>query len=192
MEDELQKARLISERMLKAHNERDFDLDWHKERADQLSERWQNIHSQIDSRLVQTTSFSVSLLATSIHPTDADCLMLRLRDLDGIGKSLQNYRDSYCSLDEWVRETEAEQLKAQENKPEDSKLLAALLNKQKVGCNFRSPILTKSVNMNAQSIYLFPQVLVAEIEQKQSQIDACQKHSEQYSAAIKVKRAVSL
>lgn len=79
--------------------------------------------------------------------------MLRLRDLDGIGKSLQNYRDSYCSLDEWVRETEAEQLKAQENKPEDSKSLAALLNKQKVGCNFRSPILKKSVNMNAQSIY---------------------------------------
>ncbi|XP_029690730.1 dystonin isoform X9 [Takifugu rubripes] len=132
MEDELQKARLISERMFKTHNERDFDLDWHKERADQLSERWQNIHSQIDSRL---------------------------RDLDGIGKSLQNYRDSYCSLDEWVRETEAEQLKAQENKPEDSKSLAVLLNKQKV--------------------------LVAEIEQKQSQIEACQKHSEQYSAAIK-------
>lgn len=58
--------------------------------------------------------------------------MLRLRDLDGIGKSLQNYRDSYSGLDEWVRETEAEQLKAQENKPEDSKLLAGLLNKQKV------------------------------------------------------------
>uniref|UniRef100_A0A669BFU3 Dystonin n=1 Tax=Oreochromis niloticus TaxID=8128 RepID=A0A669BFU3_ORENI len=50
MEDELQKARLISDRMFKAHNERDFDLDWHKEKADQLSERWQNIHSQIDSR----------------------------------------------------------------------------------------------------------------------------------------------
>lgn len=56
----------------------------------------------------------------------------RLRDLDGISKSLQHYRDSYSSLDEWVRETEAEQLKAQENKPEDSKALAELLNKQKV------------------------------------------------------------
>ena len=51
MEDELQKARVIGDRMFKAHNERDFDLDWHKEKADQLSERWQNIHSQIDSRL---------------------------------------------------------------------------------------------------------------------------------------------
>ncbi|XP_078016694.1 dystonin isoform X10 [Epinephelus lanceolatus] len=132
MEDELQKARVISDRMFKAHNERDFDLDWHKEKADQLSERWQNIHSQIDSRL---------------------------RELDGISKSLKHYRDSYSSLDEWVRDMEAEQLKAQENKPEDSKALAELLNKQKV--------------------------LVAEIDQKQNRIDECQKHSEQYSSAIK-------
>uniref|UniRef100_A0A3B4W9K1 Dystonin n=1 Tax=Seriola lalandi dorsalis TaxID=1841481 RepID=A0A3B4W9K1_SERLL len=132
MEDELQKARVISDRMFKAHNERDFDLDWHKEKADQLSERWQNIHSQIDSRL---------------------------RDLDGINKSLKHYRDSYSSLDEWVTEMEEAQRKAQENKPEDSKALAELLNKQKV--------------------------LVAEIEQKQSRMDECQKYSEQYSSAIK-------
>ncbi len=59
MEDELQKARVISDRMFKAHNERDFDLDWHKEKADQLSERWQNIHSQIDSRLVLITSYGI-------------------------------------------------------------------------------------------------------------------------------------
>ncbi|XP_068580005.1 dystonin isoform X1 [Cebidichthys violaceus] len=132
MEDELQRARVISDRMFKAHNERDFDLDWHKEKADQLSERWQNIHSQIDSRL---------------------------RDLDGISKSLKHYRESYSSLDEWVREMEAAQVKAQENKPEDSKALAELLNKQKV--------------------------LVAEIEQKQNTIEECQKYSEQYSSAIK-------
>lgn len=62
MEDELQKARTISDCMFKAHNERDFDLDWHKERADQLSERWQNIQSQIDSRLVLITSFAFSLV----------------------------------------------------------------------------------------------------------------------------------
>lgn len=50
LEDALQRARLISERMFKVHNERDFDLDWHKEKADQLNERWQNIHSQTDNR----------------------------------------------------------------------------------------------------------------------------------------------
>lgn len=62
--------------------------------------------------------------------------IFRLRDLDGIGKSLKHYRDSHSSLDEWVREMEAEQLNAQENKPEDSKALAELLNKQKVGQQF--------------------------------------------------------
>ncbi|XP_055358250.1 dystonin isoform X26 [Betta splendens] len=132
MEDELQKARVISDRMFKAHNERDFDLDWHKEKADQLSERWQSIHSQIDGRL---------------------------RDLDGISKSLKHYRDSYATLDEWVREMEAAQLQAQENKPEDSKALAELLNKQKV--------------------------LIAETEQKQNRIEECQKYSEHYSSAVK-------
>lgn len=58
--------------------------------------------------------------------------IFRLRDLDGISKCLKHYRDSYSTLDEWVRELEAAQLKAQENKPEDSKALAELLNKQKV------------------------------------------------------------
>ncbi|XP_056148223.1 dystonin [Lampris incognitus] len=132
MQDELQKARAISDRMFKAHNERDFDLEWHKEKADQLSERWLNVHSQIDSRL---------------------------RDLEGISKSLKYYKDSYNTLNDWVTDMEATQLKAQENKPEDSKALSELLNKQKV--------------------------LAAEIEQKQSRVDECQKYSEQYSSAVK-------
>ncbi|KAJ8250312.1 hypothetical protein COCON_G00222340 [Conger conger] len=132
LEDELQKARGISDRMFKTHNERDFDLDWHKEKADQLSERWHSVHSQIDSRL---------------------------RDLEGIGKTLKYYRDAYGSLDEWIREMEANQRSMQENQPEDSKALAELLNQQKV--------------------------LVSEIEQKQSRIEECQKYSEQYSAAVK-------
>ncbi|XP_069036167.1 dystonin isoform X12 [Lepisosteus oculatus] len=132
LEDELQKARSVSDRMFKTHNERDFDLDWHKEKADQLAERWQNIHSQIESRL---------------------------RDLEGISKSLKYYRDTYSGLDRWIKEMEATQLKMQENQPEDSKSLAELLNQQKV--------------------------LVSEIELKQSTIDECQKYAEHYSAAVK-------
>ncbi|KAJ8013741.1 hypothetical protein DPEC_G00032940 [Dallia pectoralis] len=132
LQDGLQKARGISERMFKAHNERDFDLDWHKEKADQLGERWNNVHSQIENRL---------------------------RDLEGISKSLKYFRESYISLDEWVREMEVAQLKTQENQPEDSKALAELLNQQKV--------------------------LVAEIEQKHGRIDECQKYSEQYSSGAK-------
>ncbi|XP_031691313.1 dystonin isoform X2 [Oncorhynchus kisutch] len=132
LEDGLQKARGISDHMFKAHNERDFDLDWHKEKADQLGERWHDVHTQIDSRL---------------------------RDLEGISKSLKYYKDSYSSLYDWVREMEAAQLKTQENQPEDSKALAELLNQQKV--------------------------LVAEMEHKQSRIDECQKYSEQYSSGAK-------
>lgn len=68
MDDELKTARAISERMFKVHNERDFDLDWHKERADQLSERWHNIHFQIDSRSVpcRRISHNISLRKTLI------------------------------------------------------------------------------------------------------------------------------
>uniref|UniRef100_A0A8C2LGK4 Dystonin n=1 Tax=Cricetulus griseus TaxID=10029 RepID=A0A8C2LGK4_CRIGR len=132
LEDELQKAKAISDEMFKTHKERDLDFDWHKEKADQLVERWQNVHVQIDNRL---------------------------RDLEGIGKSLKYYRDSYHPLDDWIQQIETTQRKIQENQPENSKALALQLNQQKM--------------------------LVSEIEVKQSKIDECQKYSEQYSAAVK-------
>lgn len=59
-------------------------------------------------------------------------MAFRLRDLEGISKSLKYYKDTYNSLDEWSKEMEAKQLKAQENQPEDSKALAEFLNQQKV------------------------------------------------------------
>ncbi|XP_052601170.1 dystonin isoform X16 [Peromyscus californicus insignis] len=132
LEDELQKAKAISDEMFKAHKERDLDFDWHKEKADQLVERWQNVHVQIDNRL---------------------------RDLEGIGKSLKCYRDSYHPLDDWIQQIETTQRKMQENQPENSKALALQLNQQKM--------------------------LVSEIEVKQSKMDECQKYSEQYSAVVK-------
>ncbi|XP_076771233.1 dystonin isoform X16 [Arvicanthis niloticus] len=132
LEDELQKAKAISDEMFKTHKERDLDFDWHKEKADQLVERWQSVHVQIDNRL---------------------------RDLDGIGKSLKHYRDSYHPLDDWIQQIETTQRKIQENQPENSKALALQLNQQKM--------------------------LVSEIEVKQSKMDECQKYSEQYSAAVK-------
>lgn len=52
LEDELQRAKTISDEMFKTYKERDLDLDWHKEKADQLVERWQNVHIQIDNRSV--------------------------------------------------------------------------------------------------------------------------------------------
>ncbi|XP_032299400.1 dystonin isoform X23 [Coturnix japonica] len=132
LEDELQKAKMISDQMFKMHKERDLDFDWHKEKVDQLAERWQNIHSQIENRL---------------------------RDLEGINKSLKYYKDTYNSLDTWIQQVEDTQRKMQEICPENSKALAKQLNQQKV--------------------------LVSEIEMKQSKIDECQKYAEQYSAAVK-------
>ncbi|KAL4681004.1 hypothetical protein H8957_007066 [Semnopithecus entellus] len=132
LEDELQKAKAISDEMFKTYKERDLDFDWHKEKADQLVERWQNVHVQIDNRL---------------------------RDLEGIGKSLKYYRDTYHPLDDWIQQVEITQRKIQENQPENSKTLATQLNQQKM--------------------------LVTEIEMKQSKMDECQKYAEQYSATVK-------
>ncbi|XP_072856398.2 dystonin isoform X8 [Pogona vitticeps] len=132
LEDELQKAKAISDQMFKTHKERDLDFDWHKEKADQLTERWQNVHSQIENRL---------------------------RDLEGINKSLKYYRDTYGALDNWIKQVEETQQKFQENPPQNSKALAKQLSQQKM--------------------------LVSEIEMKQNKLDECQKHAEQYSAAVK-------
>ncbi|XP_061253769.1 dystonin isoform X4 [Bos javanicus] len=132
LEDELQRAKTISDEMFKTYKERDLDFDWHKEKADQLVERWQNVHVQIDNRL---------------------------RDLEGIGKSLKYYRDMYHLLDDWIQQVETTQRKIQENQPENSKALATQLNQQKM--------------------------LVSEIEMKQSKMDECQKYAEQYSTAVK-------
>ncbi|KAM7137063.1 dystonin isoform 12-T12 [Molossus nigricans] len=132
LEDELQKAKAISDEMFKTHKERDLDFDWHKEKADQLFERWQNVHVQIDNRL---------------------------RDLEGIGKSLKYYRDTYHPLDDWVQQVELTQRKIQENQLANSKTLATQLNQQKM--------------------------LVSEIEMKQSKMDECQKYAEQYSTTVK-------
>lgn len=105
LEDELQKAKAISDEMFKTYKEQDLDFDWHKEKADQLVERWQNVHVQIDNRL---------------------------RDLEGIGKSLKYYRDTYHSLDDWIQQVETTQTKIRENQPENSKTLVTKLNQQKV------------------------------------------------------------
>uniref|UniRef100_K7E7E7 SH3 domain-containing protein n=1 Tax=Ornithorhynchus anatinus TaxID=9258 RepID=K7E7E7_ORNAN len=105
LEDELQKAKTISDQMFKTHKERDLDFDWHKEKADQLAERWQNVHAQIENRL---------------------------RDLESIGKSLKYYRDTYHPLDDWILHVEDTQRKIQENQPDNSKTLATQLNKQKM------------------------------------------------------------
>ncbi|XP_067999068.1 dystonin isoform X2 [Melanerpes formicivorus] len=105
LEDELQKAKMISDQMFKTHKERDLDFDWHKEKVDQLAERWQNILSQMENRL---------------------------HDLEGINKSLKYYKDTYNSLDIWIQQVEDTQRKIQEIHPENIKELAKQLNQHKM------------------------------------------------------------
>lgn len=63
---------------------------------------------------------------------DYSVMFCRLRDLEGIGKSLKYYRDTYHPLDDWIQQVEITQRKIQENQPENSKTLATQLNQQKV------------------------------------------------------------
>lgn len=56
----------------------------------------------------------------------------RLRDLEGVGKSLKYYKDTYHPLDDWIQQVETTQRKIQENQPDSSKILATQLNQQKV------------------------------------------------------------
>uniref|UniRef100_A0A8C8RXR8 Dystonin n=1 Tax=Pelusios castaneus TaxID=367368 RepID=A0A8C8RXR8_9SAUR len=125
LEDELQKAKAISDQMFKTHKERDLDFDWHKEKADQLAERWQNVHSQIENRL---------------------------RDLEGINKSLKYYKDTYHTLDTWIQQVEDTQRKIQENQPENSKALAKQLNQQKrVLITFPTPLFLQDYELQTMT-----------------------------------------
>lgn len=82
--------------------------------------------------------FCLSLLHYTYHPSNGHywkltiLLFFRLRDLEGIGKSLKYYRDTYHPLDDWIQQVEITQRKIQENQPENSKTLATQLNQQKV------------------------------------------------------------
>ncbi|KAM6355833.1 dystonin-like [Podargus strigoides] len=105
LEDELQKAKMISDQMFEVHKERDLDFDWRKEKVDQLAERWQNVHSQIENRLC---------------------------NLQRINTSLKYYEDTYSSLDTWIQQMEDTQRKIQEIHPENSKALAKQLNQYKM------------------------------------------------------------
>lgn len=75
LEDELQRAKTISDEMFKTYKERDLDFDWHKEKADQLVERWQNVHVQIDNRLL-AFSFCFNLDLISIFWVKSKCIRL--------------------------------------------------------------------------------------------------------------------
>lgn len=118
-------------------------------------------------------------------------IFFRLRDLEAISKSLKYYKDSYISLDEWIRDMEVWQLKAQENQGDNSKSLAELLNQQKVYIYNIGKYIFFSVLRHFLLVCVF-QMMISEIESKQIKVDECQKYSEQYLAGVKVKVRICL
>ncbi|CAM9619551.1 unnamed protein product [Lampetra fluviatilis] len=104
MEDELQRARSVNERMLRSHGERDVDLDQQRHKVEQLLERWAGVQTQID---------------------------YRLRELDNLAKLLRSYREGSGWLLTWVDDTLKLQEKLQATKIEDVRGLEEQLEREK-------------------------------------------------------------
>ncbi|KAM4028108.1 plectin isoform 6-T6 [Anomaloglossus baeobatrachus] len=104
LESDLGKAREVSEKMLRAHSERDVDLDRYREKVQQLLERWQSIVLQID---------------------------LRQRELEQLGKQLRYYRESYEWLIRWIQDAKQRQEKIQSVPITDSRTVREQLQEEK-------------------------------------------------------------
>uniref|UniRef100_A0A8C8ESR7 Dystonin n=1 Tax=Oncorhynchus tshawytscha TaxID=74940 RepID=A0A8C8ESR7_ONCTS len=139
LEDGLQKARGISERMFKAHNERDFDLDWHKEKADQLEERWSNVHSQIESRLdYELQLLTYRAMVDSQHKSplkrrrmqnSADAIIQEFMDLRTRYTAVVTSMTQYVKFaSETLKRAEGEERSVDEEKKEHGDKVSKLLN----------------------------------------------------------------
>ncbi|XP_053323479.1 plectin isoform X5 [Spea bombifrons] len=104
LETELSRAREVSERMVRAHSERDVDLERYREKVQLLLERWQAIVFQID---------------------------IRQRELEQLGKQLRYYRESYEWLIKWILDAKQRQEKIQSVPITDSKTVKEQLLQEK-------------------------------------------------------------
>nr|XP_014343669.1 PREDICTED: microtubule-actin cross-linking factor 1 [Latimeria chalumnae] len=103
LEDEILKAGEVAERLYRLNNERNHDLERYQEKAVQLRDRWQNVHTQIETRQ---------------------------SELEGIQDLLQCYRESHDSLVQWIEEMTTQQELMQAGQGEDSKVLSEQLSQQ--------------------------------------------------------------
>lgn len=77
LQDDLQRASVIDDKMTKIHWEHDAQLEHYRQLVDSLLERWQAVFAQID---------------------------LRQRELNLLGRHMNIYRGSYDWLIRWLRE----------------------------------------------------------------------------------------
>ncbi|KAK3532089.1 hypothetical protein QTP86_007071 [Hemibagrus guttatus] len=132
LEAELQDAVAVNERMSRVHIERDAELDHFVQLVTSLKERWQAVFAQFK---------------------------LRQRELDLLGRQMQNYRQSYDWLIQWITDAKQRQEKIQAMPISDIKALKEQLAQEKK--------------------------LLQEIENNKEKVDECQKYAKAYIDTVK-------
>ncbi|XP_060753468.1 plectin a isoform X3 [Tachysurus vachellii] len=132
LEAELQDAVVVNERMSHVHSERDAELDHYVQLVTSLKERWQAVFAQVK---------------------------LRQRELDLLGRQMQNYRQSYDWLIQWITDAKQRQNNIQAMPISDSKALKEQLAQEKK--------------------------LLEEIENNKEKVDECQKYAKAYIDTVK-------
>ncbi|XP_046690941.1 plectin a isoform X1 [Silurus meridionalis] len=132
LEAELQEAVAVNERMSRVHSERDAELDHYVQLVANLKERWQAVFAQFK---------------------------LRQRELDLLGRQMQNYRQSYDWLIQWIADAKQRQENIQAMPINDIKGLKEQLALEKK--------------------------LLEEIENNKEKVDECQKYAKAYIDTVK-------
>lgn len=105
LEAELQDAVAVNEQMSRVHSERDAELDHYMQLVASLKERWEAVFAQFK---------------------------LRQRELDLLGRQMQNYRQSYDWLIQWITDAKQRQEKIQTFPISDIKDLKEQLAQEQV------------------------------------------------------------
>lgn len=105
LEAELQDALAVNERMSRVHSEWDAELDHYVQLVTSLKERWQAVFAQFK---------------------------LRKRELDLLGRQMQNYRQSFDWLIQWITDAKQRQENIQAMPISDTKALKEQLTQETV------------------------------------------------------------
>ncbi|KAK1896012.1 Plectin [Dissostichus eleginoides] len=104
LEEELQKATTVSEKMSRVHSERDIELDHYRQNVSGLQDRWKAVFTQME---------------------------IRHRELEQLGRQLGYYHESYDWLIHWITDAKERQENIQAVSITDSKTLKEQLSQEK-------------------------------------------------------------
>lgn len=103
LEEEIAKAKVVSEQLNRLTPERNLDLERYQEKGSQLQERWHRVIAQLETRQ---------------------------SELESIQEVLGDYRACHGALIKWIEETTALQEMMKPGQAEDSRVLSEQLNQQ--------------------------------------------------------------